>query len=160
MEILWTFFFLLSKMKGNNTKTVFFHQPRTLLQLADVAYNNRRCPELSCTHCTAIQFSAVQWGWRPYYPRLGEWSAYSNFFHKSGNSKIFLSHLLQYSNSSSPYMLVLHCSSSLQSQRFSVENPNSLMIRHSINCPLCWVSQKLKIQGDYILSSEHSAHRG
>ena len=107
-----------------------------------------------------LQCSSVQWGWRPYYPRLGEWSAYSNFFHKSGNSKIFLSHLLQYSNSSSPYMLVLHCSSSLQSQRFSVENPNSLMIRHSINCPLCWVSQKLKIQGDYILSSEHSAHRG
>ena len=24
------------------------------------------------------------WGWRPYYPHMSEWSAYSNFFHKSG----------------------------------------------------------------------------
>ena len=26
----------------------------------------------------------IPWGWRPYYPHMSEWSAYSNFFHKSG----------------------------------------------------------------------------
>ena len=68
----------------------------------------------------------------PYYPHMSEWvlaaglAAYSNFFHKSGKTENF--------------WVAAICSFS-----------NSLMIRHSINCPLLyslerWISQKLKIQ--------------
>ena len=54
------------------------------------------------------------WGWRPILS-THEWMgpAYSNFFHKSGKTENFWA----------------ICSFS-----------NSLMIRHSINCPLCWNS--------------------
>ena len=40
--------------------------------------------ETLCTKTLVQKRRRLLWGWRPYYPHMSEWSAYSNFFHKSG----------------------------------------------------------------------------